>query len=214
MAVLLDKSPVRTQYHAPTVCPLPPVALPPVTTVIASFACFMHTHFGPVHAGGSCRLPASMTGVIGFRPTTGCWQAADGIVPMSTTRDTVGTCRRAFSHLSLAPLFPSALALTNSQAGHRVFDVPCTGLQMLKCWVMRRRERAQHGGRQAVQQPVQRLQQGVPARDRQGAARGRAQELLGGPRLGGALLQAYSSHPAVVPGSLPRNVGVQKNIFD
>ena len=44
-------------------------------------------------AGGSCRIPASVTGVLGFRPTTGCWPAADGIVPMSTTRDTVGAPR-------------------------------------------------------------------------------------------------------------------------
>ena len=108
MAVLLDKSPVRTQYMR--LCVRCHLSVATCYNVIASFACFMHTHFGPVHAGGSCRLPASMTGVIGFRPTTGCWQAADGIVPMSTTRDTVGTCRR-FSHLSLAPLSHS-FALT------------------------------------------------------------------------------------------------------
>ena len=49
---------------------------------------------GVVAAGGSCRIPASVTGVLGFRPTTGCWPAADGIVPMSTTRDTVGAPRK------------------------------------------------------------------------------------------------------------------------
>jgi hypothetical protein len=48
-------------------------------------------------AGGSCRIPASVTGVLGFRPTTGCWAAGDGIVPMSVTRDTVG------AHASLLP---------------------------------------------------------------------------------------------------------------
>ena len=33
-----------------------------------------------------------MTGTVGFRPTTGCWDAGDGIVPMTVSRDTVGTC--------------------------------------------------------------------------------------------------------------------------
>ncbi len=40
--------------------------------------------------GGSCRIPASMTGTIGFRPSVGCWNSADGVVPMTYTRDTVG----------------------------------------------------------------------------------------------------------------------------
>ena len=31
-----------------------------------------------------------MTGTVGFRPTTGCWDAGDGIVPMTVSRDTVG----------------------------------------------------------------------------------------------------------------------------
>lgn len=31
-----------------------------------------------------------MTGTVGFRPTTGCWNAGDGIVPMTVSRDTVG----------------------------------------------------------------------------------------------------------------------------
>jgi Asp-tRNA(Asn)/Glu-tRNA(Gln) amidotransferase A subunit family amidase len=56
--------------------------------------------------GGSCRIPASVTGVLGFRPTTGCWLAGDGIVPMSTTRDTVGMCFQACvdNHISLISL--------------------------------------------------------------------------------------------------------------
>ena len=42
------------------------------------------------NAGGSCRIPAGMTGTVGFRPTTGCWNAGDGFVPMTVSRDTVG----------------------------------------------------------------------------------------------------------------------------
>jgi len=49
-------------------------------------------------AGGSCRIPAGMTGTVGFRPTTGCWNAGDGIVPMTVSRDTVGETLSACSH--------------------------------------------------------------------------------------------------------------------
>ena len=41
-----------------------------------------------------------MTGTVGFRPTTGCWNAGDGIVPMTVSRDTVGA---SLSHASSAP---------------------------------------------------------------------------------------------------------------
>ena len=39
--------------------------------------------------GGSVRIPASATGVVGHRHTTGRWPT-DGVVPLSTTLDTVG----------------------------------------------------------------------------------------------------------------------------
>ena len=39
--------------------------------------------------GGSIRIPASATGVVGMRPTTGRWPTT-GVVPLSTTLDTVG----------------------------------------------------------------------------------------------------------------------------
>ena len=39
--------------------------------------------------GGSVRIPASATGVVGHRHTTGRWPAT-GVVPLSTTLDTVG----------------------------------------------------------------------------------------------------------------------------
>ncbi len=40
--------------------------------------------------GGSCRVPASLNGVAGLRPTKGCYANDDGIVPLSSTRDTPG----------------------------------------------------------------------------------------------------------------------------
>jgi mandelamide amidase len=39
--------------------------------------------------GGSCRVPAALCGVFGFRPTTGIY-SSEGVVPLSTTRDTPG----------------------------------------------------------------------------------------------------------------------------
>lgn len=42
---------------------------------------------------GSCRIPASLCGCVGFRPTVGRYPG-DGIVPLSSTRDTVGTLTR------------------------------------------------------------------------------------------------------------------------
>ena len=43
--------------------------------------------------GGSVRIPASATGVVGMRHTTGRWPT-DGVVPLSTTLDTVGFLTR------------------------------------------------------------------------------------------------------------------------
>ena len=50
--------------------------------------------------GGSCRIPAALCGVIGFRPTTGRY-SGDGIVPISHTRDTVGPLARSVRDIAL-----------------------------------------------------------------------------------------------------------------
>ena len=44
---------------------------------------------------GSCRIPGAHTGTVGFRPSLGCYNAAGGIVPQTTSRDTVGTIAKA-----------------------------------------------------------------------------------------------------------------------
>lgn len=43
--------------------------------------------------GGSCRIPAALCGVVGFRPSTGRYPI-EGVVPISHTRDTVGPIAR------------------------------------------------------------------------------------------------------------------------
>lgn len=50
--------------------------------------------------GGSCRIPAALCGVIGFRPTTGRYDG-DGVVPISHTRDTVGPLARSVRDIVL-----------------------------------------------------------------------------------------------------------------
>ncbi len=50
--------------------------------------------------GGSCRIPAALCGVTGFRPTTGRY-ASDGVLPISHTRDTVGPIARTVRDIAL-----------------------------------------------------------------------------------------------------------------
>ncbi|MDE0059145.1 MAG: indoleacetamide hydrolase [Defluviicoccus sp.] len=56
--------------------------------------------------GGSVRIPAALCGVAGFRPTTGRY-SRDGIVPISSTRDTAGPLARSVEDLAL---FDSVIA--------------------------------------------------------------------------------------------------------
>ncbi|KAK9793708.1 hypothetical protein WJX73_003302 [Symbiochloris irregularis] len=51
--------------------------------------------------GGSCRLPASATGVVGMRTSLGCYDVADGLLPFGVTRDTIGPMARNMDDLIL-----------------------------------------------------------------------------------------------------------------
>ncbi len=50
--------------------------------------------------GGSCRIPAALCGCVGFRPTLGRYSQA-GVIPLSSTRDTVGPLGRTVEDVTL-----------------------------------------------------------------------------------------------------------------
>ncbi len=50
--------------------------------------------------GGSCRIPAALCGVVGFRPTIGRYSAT-GVIPISSTRDTPGPLARSVEDVAL-----------------------------------------------------------------------------------------------------------------
>jgi Asp-tRNA(Asn)/Glu-tRNA(Gln) amidotransferase A subunit family amidase len=50
--------------------------------------------------GGSVRLPAALCGIAGFRPTLGRY-SQDGVIPISSTRDTLGPMARSVEDLAL-----------------------------------------------------------------------------------------------------------------
>ena len=61
--------------------------------------------FGPLALGedsaGSVRVPAALTGTMGFRPTSGRY-SSDGVIPLSSTLDTLGPMARTVEDLALA----------------------------------------------------------------------------------------------------------------
>lgn len=50
--------------------------------------------------GGSCRIPAALCGVVGFRPTTGRYDSS-GLIRICHTRDTVGSLARSVRDIVL-----------------------------------------------------------------------------------------------------------------
>ena len=75
--------------------------------------------------GGSCRIPAALCGVVGFRPTTGRYDS-EGIVPISHTRDTVGPLARSVRDIVLfdGVLSGETLPVTNASISDFTIGVP------------------------------------------------------------------------------------------
>ena len=75
--------------------------------------------------GGSCRIPAALTGIVGFKPTA--WRVPrQGAIPLSTTLDSVGPLARTVEGCAL---LDAVLAGTLPQAE------PEAALQGLRLWV-------------------------------------------------------------------------------
>ncbi|GLZ42533.1 amidase family protein [Actinokineospora sp. NBRC 105648] len=70
--------------------------------------------------GGSVTIPASFCGVVGFRPSTGRY-AGDGVVNLSTSRDTIGVLARTVRDISTVDeVITGEPAAPESVAGLRI----------------------------------------------------------------------------------------------
>ena len=73
--------------------------------------------------GGSVRIPASCTGVVGFKPSSG-WYSNQGVIPLSWSLDVIGLLARsvgevaaAFSAIAGSPAATQELGLRNLRVG-------------------------------------------------------------------------------------------------
>lgn len=75
--------------------------------------------------GGSVRIPAALCGIVGFRPTTGRYPKG-GVVPLSSTRDTIGPMAHTVSDVALLDAIMAAEAndLTPPEASDLRLGVP------------------------------------------------------------------------------------------
>jgi mandelamide amidase len=75
--------------------------------------------------GGSVRIPAALTGIVGFRPTTGRYDST-AVTPISHTRDTVGVMARSVGDVILmdSVIAPAGDGIDAAAAGDIRLGVP------------------------------------------------------------------------------------------
>lgn len=80
-------------------------------------------------SGGGCRFPAAATGAVGFRPSTGCFNAGAGFLSRSGLRDTVGVIARSAGDVQLlASVLSDCLEHPDHPPLPNVHAAPLTGL--------------------------------------------------------------------------------------
>ncbi|KAL0017720.1 hypothetical protein WJX77_008688 [Trebouxia sp. C0004] len=75
--------------------------------------------------GGSCRSPAIANGIFGFRPTLGCYNYSDGLLPATFTRDTVGAMGRTMTDLITLDSILRSSNMTSTAVGSIPDPVAC-----------------------------------------------------------------------------------------
>ncbi|KAL3136240.1 hypothetical protein ABBQ32_007252 [Trebouxia sp. C0010 RCD-2024] len=75
--------------------------------------------------GGSCRSPAIANGIFGLRPTLGCYNYSDGLLPATFTRDTVGAMGRTMGDLVLLDSVLRSSNMTSTAVGAIPDPVAC-----------------------------------------------------------------------------------------
>lgn len=83
--------------------------------------------------GGSCRIPAAFTGIVGFKPTA-CRVPRDGVAPLSTTLDSVGPLGQSVTDCALLDAVLSGTTATGAALANTVRapePFPLKGLRLL-----------------------------------------------------------------------------------
>lgn len=78
--------------------------------------------------GGSCRIPAALCGTVGYRPSSGRY-SQNGVIPISRTKDTVGSLARSVRDIALmdSVLAAESSPISGVDLGNIRFGVPTKG---------------------------------------------------------------------------------------